>query len=66
MGFKKLTKNLSLREKCPNVGKYGPEKTLYMDTFHAVYDCINVFLRLYIYLKLLAKPLLHSVFPMIT
>ena len=21
---------------CPNVGKYGPEKTLYLVTFHAV------------------------------
>ena len=36
----------SLREKCPNaeylslfssnVGKYGPEKTPYLDTFHAM------------------------------
>ena len=24
------------REKCPNAGKYGPEKTPYLDTFHAV------------------------------
>ena len=22
----------------PNTGKYGPEKTLYLDTFHAVYE----------------------------
>ena len=36
--------NNSLREKCPkngvfsgpNTGKYGPEKTPYLDTFHAV------------------------------
>ena len=26
----------ALREKCPNTGKYGPEKTLYLNTFHAV------------------------------
>ena len=26
----------SLREKCSNTGKYGPEKTLYLDTFHGV------------------------------
>ena len=26
----------ALREKCPNTGKYGPEKTPYFDTFHAV------------------------------
>ena len=24
----------------PNAGKYGPEKTLYLDTFHAVYMSI--------------------------
>ena len=27
----------SLRENCPNTGKYGPEKSLYLDTFHGVY-----------------------------
>ena len=26
----------TLREKCPNTGKYGPEVTPYLDTFHAV------------------------------
>ena len=26
----------SLREKCPNTGKYGREKTPYLDTFQAV------------------------------
>ena len=26
-----------LREKCPNTGKYGPEKTPYLDNFHAVF-----------------------------
>ena len=26
----------------PNTGKYGPEKTPYLDTFHAVYMCIYV------------------------
>ena len=55
--FKELvlldTKNVSLREKCPNkfffsspyfpifspnAGKYRPEKTPYLDTFHVVYD----------------------------
>ena len=25
-----------LCKKCPNTGKYGPEKALYLDTFHAV------------------------------
>ena len=25
-----------LREKCPNTGKYGLEKTPYLDTFRAV------------------------------
>ena len=23
-------------EKCPNTGKYGPEKTLYLETFYTV------------------------------
>ena len=32
---KNLTKQ-SLREKCPNTGKYRPEKTPYLDTFHIV------------------------------
>ena len=27
---------VSLREKCPNTGKYGPEITPCVDTFHAV------------------------------
>ena len=27
---------VSLREKCSNTGKYGPEITPYVDTFHAV------------------------------
>ena len=27
---------LALRKKCPNTGKYGPEKTPYLDTFHAL------------------------------
>ena len=27
---------VSLHEKCPNTGKYGPEITPYVDTFHAV------------------------------
>ena len=27
---------ITLREKCPNTGKYGPEKTPYLDTFHTV------------------------------
>ena len=25
----------------PNAGKYGPEKTPYLDTFHAVCDITN-------------------------
>ena len=24
----------------PNAGKYGPEKTLYLDDFHAVVGCV--------------------------
>ena len=24
----------------PNTGKYGPEKTLYLDTFHALLECV--------------------------
>ena len=28
----------TLREKCPNTGKYGPEITLYLYNFHAVGD----------------------------
>ena len=31
-----MQKNFTLREKCPNTGKYGTEKTPYLDTFHAV------------------------------
>ena len=26
----------TLRGKCPNTGKYGPEKTPHVDTFYAV------------------------------
>ena len=26
----------------PNTGKYGPEKTAYLDTFHAVFLVVNV------------------------
>ena len=26
----------TLRKKCPNTGKYGPEKTPYLDTFYAL------------------------------
>ena len=26
----------TLREKCPNTGTYGPEKTPYLDNFHAM------------------------------
>ena len=39
--------HVSLREKCPNtellrnVGKYGPEKTPYMDIFHVVCNVFN-------------------------
>ena len=33
---------MTLREKCPNTGKYGPEITRYLDTFHAV--LISIFL----------------------
>ena len=33
---------MTLREKCPNTGKYEPEITRYLDTFHAV--LISIFL----------------------
>ena len=26
----------------PNKGKYGPEKTPYLDTFHAVWQLFNI------------------------
>ena len=29
----------------PNAGRYGPEKTLYLDTFHAVHYFIFVYFR---------------------
>ena len=33
---------------CGNAGKYGPEKTPYLDSFHAVMDSITIdFLRLF-------------------
>ena len=31
-----IIENDKQREKCPNTGKYGPEITPYLDTFHAV------------------------------
>ena len=31
-------KTTSLCEKCPNTWKWGPEKTPYLDTFHAVHS----------------------------
>ena len=31
-----IFKSPTLREKCPNTGKYGPEITPYLDTFHPV------------------------------
>ena len=34
----------SLREKCPNTGKYRPEITPYLDTFHAL---LNYFLGIW-------------------
>ena len=32
----------TLREKCPNAGKYGQEKTPYLDTFHIVQSTITI------------------------
>ena len=29
----------------PNTGRYGPEKTLYLDTFHAVNNAVVTFLK---------------------
>ena len=40
-------------EICPNTGKYGPEVTLYLDTFHTVYT--NGDMKIYQYLRLLIK-----------
>ena len=34
--IKALLSESALREKCPNAGKYGPEKTPYLDTFYTV------------------------------
>ena len=31
----------------PNAGKYGPENTQYLDTFHAVFECPSVLLVLF-------------------
>ena len=38
MTNRKFLRRTTLREKCPNTytGKYGPEKTPYLDTFHEV------------------------------
>ena len=33
----------TLREKCANTEKYGPEKTPYLDTFHAALFWFNQF-----------------------
>ena len=33
---KALLSESALREKCPKAGKYGPEKTPYLDTFYTV------------------------------
>ena len=35
---------MTLREKCPdtNIGKYGPERTPYLDTFHAVWSSVTL------------------------
>ena len=32
-----MVKRMYLSVFSPNVGKYGPEKTQYLDTFHTVY-----------------------------
>ena len=34
-GIPRFTEQISIFS--PNTGKYGPEKNLYLDTFHAVY-----------------------------
>ena len=43
--------NTTLHEKCPNTGKYGPEKTPYLDTFHAVISKVaNItFTKMFVY-----------------
>ena len=33
----------------PNTGKYGPEKTPYLDTFHAVFIALIVLIKLSAY-----------------
>ena len=37
----------------PNAGKYGPEKNLYLDTFHAVCVLVELFLKICVF-KLLS------------
>ena len=37
----------------PNTGKHGPEKTLSLNTFHAVVEWINWYNRLLIFAKIL-------------
>ena len=38
----------------PNTGKYGPEKTPYLDTFHAVLDYVFAVMMVFLPLKTLA------------
>ena len=56
---KNLTKQ-SLREKCPNTGKYRPEKTPYLDTFHIV-NLMNLFLKFNKNLSLQQLPFLSRI-----
>ena len=56
---KNLTKQ-SLREKCPNTGKYRPEKTPYLDTFHIV-NLMNFFLKFNKNLSLQQLPFLSRI-----
>ena len=45
----------------PNTGKYGPEKTPYLDTFHAVYGfCKHVFYFMFLTKRSTAKKNLIS------
>ena len=50
----------------PNAEKYGPEKTLYLDTFHAVYKKFGMFVLnhsvLNFYLKKSCRTSLSEVF----
>ena len=50
----------SLREKSPNTGKYGPEKTPYLGTFHGVIVIIMEAMYLLILAAIIIVLLCHK------